>query len=70
VLEPTAAINGLAPLKLVKGQSLVLQFDSKGLLVDAFSATGMGVAKAIAYSAVGGLFLFTETGIFRVGAAK
>ncbi len=69
-LEPTAAVKGLAPIRLVKGQSLVLQFDSKGLLVGAFSAAGMGAAKAIANSAVGGLFLLTETGIFRVGVAK
>jgi hypothetical protein len=69
-LEPTAAIKGLAPLKLVKGQVLVLQFDSKGLLVSAFSATEMSAAKAISYSAIGGLFLLTETGIFRVGGAK
>lgn len=70
VLEPTGAIKGLASFKLVKGQSLVLQFDSKGLLVGAFSAAEMSEAKAIAYSAIGGLFLFTETGIFRVGVAK
>jgi len=69
-LEPTAAIKGLAPIKLVKGQSFVLQFDSKGLLVGAFSAAEMSAVKAITFSAVGGLFLLTETGIFRVGAAK
>ena len=70
VLEPTAAVKGLAPLKLVKGQGLVLQFDSKGLLAGAFSAAEMSAAKAMAYSALGGLFLLTETGIFRVGVAK
>ena len=69
-LEPTAAIKGLSPIKLVKGQSLILQFDSKGLLVGAFSAAEMNAAKAIAYSAVGGLFILTETGIFKVGGAR
>jgi hypothetical protein len=69
-LEPTAAIKGLAPIKLVKGQSFILQFDSKGLLVGAFSSAEMNAAKAIAYSAVGGLFLLTENGIFRVGGAR
>ncbi len=69
-LEPTAAIKGLSPIKLIKGQTFVLQFDSKGLLVGAFSAAEMNAAKAIAYSAVGGLFLLTETGIFRVGGAR
>jgi hypothetical protein len=70
VLEPTAAIKGLSPIKLVKGQSFILQFDSKGLLVGAFSAAEMNAAKAIAYSPVGGLFLLTETGIFKVGGAR
>jgi hypothetical protein len=69
-LEPTAAIKGLSPIKLVKGQSFILQFDSKGLLVGAFSAAEMNAAKAIAYSPVGGLFLLTETGIFKVGGAR
>ena len=69
-LEPTAAIKGLAPIKLVKGQSFVLQFDSTGLLVGAFSAAEMSAVKAITFSAVGGLFLLTETGIFRVGVTK
>lgn len=69
-LEPTTAIKGLAPLKLNKGQSIILQFDSKGLLVGAFSAAEMSAVKAIAYSAIGGLYLLTETGIFRVGVAK
>ncbi len=70
VLEPTAAVKGLAPTKLVKGQSIVLQFDSKGLLVNAFTAVELSQVKAIAFSAGGGLFLLTESGIFRVGAAK
>jgi hypothetical protein len=69
-LEPTAAIKGMSPIKLVKGQSFILQFDSKGLLVGAFSAAEMNAAKAIAYSPVGGLFLLTETGIFKVGGAR
>jgi hypothetical protein len=69
-LEPTAAIKGVTPIKLIKGQSFLLQFDSKGLLVGAFSAVEMSAAKAIAYSALGGLFLLTETGIFKVGGAK
>jgi hypothetical protein len=69
-LEPTAAIKGLAPIKLVKGQSFVLQFDSKGLLINAFTAAELSQVKSTGFSAGGGLFLLTETGIFRVGAAK
>jgi len=70
VLEPTAAVKGLAPTKLLKGQSIVLQFDSKGSLINAFTATEMSQVKSTGFSAGGGLFLLTETGIFRVGVAK
>ena len=70
VLEPTAAVKGLAPTKLVKGQSIVLQFDSKGSLINAFTAAELSQVKSTGFSAGGGLFLLTETGIFRVGAAK
>lgn len=70
VLEPTAAVKGLAPTKLVKGQSIVLQFDSKGSLINAFTAAELSQVKSTGFSAGGGLFLLTETGIFRVGAGK
>ena len=70
VLEPTAAVKGLTPTKLIKGQSIVLQFDSKGSLINAFTATELSQVKSTGFSAGGGLFLLTETGIFRVGAAK
>jgi len=70
VLEPTAAVKGLAPAKLAKGQSIVLQFDSKGLLVNAFTAAELGKVKSTGFSAGGGLFLLTDSGIFRVGATK
>jgi hypothetical protein len=70
VLEPTAAVKGLAQTKLVKGQSIVLQFDSKGSLINAFTAAELSQVKSTGFSAGGGLFLLTETGIFRVGAAK
>ena len=70
VLEPTAAVKGLAPTKLLKGQSIVLQFDSKGSLINAFTAAELSQVKSTGFSAGGGLFLLTETGIFRVGVAK
>lgn len=69
-LEPTTAVKGLAPYKFSKGQNLLLQFDSKGLLIGAFSALEFTQAKAMVFSPNGGLFLLTEGGIFRVGAAK
>jgi hypothetical protein len=70
VLEPTGAVKGLAPIRLAKGQSLVLQFDSKGLLSNAFTSAELSQVTATGFSALGGLFLLTETGIFRVGGAK
>ena len=70
VLAPTATIKRLAPTKLVKGQSIVLQFDSKGSLINAFTAAELLQVKSTGFSATGGLFLLTETGIFRVGATK
>ena len=70
VLEPTAAVKGLAPTKLLKGQSIVLQFDSKGSLINAFTAAELSQVKSTGFSAGGGLFLLTESGIFRVGVAK
>ena len=70
VLEPTAAIKGLSNFKAVKGQNLVIQFDSKGAISNAFSATELKAAKAITYSPDGGLFILTEDSIFKVGASK
>lgn len=69
-LEPTAAVKGVAPYKFGKGQNLILQFDSKGLLIGAFSAPELGQAKAMTFSATGGLFVLTESGLFKVGATK
>jgi hypothetical protein len=69
-LEPTAAIKGLAPVKLAKGQSVILQFDSKGLLIAAFTSTDLTQVKSLSYSQIGGLFIDSANGIFRVGAAK
>jgi hypothetical protein len=69
-LEPTAAIKGIAPVKLAKGQSVILQFDSKGLLIAAFTAPDLTQVKSLSYSQNGGLFIDSANGIFRVGAKK
>lgn len=69
-LEPTAAVKGLAPYKFGKGQNLLLQFDSKGLLIGAFSAPELAQAKALTFSPTGGLFVLTDGGVFKVGATK
>jgi hypothetical protein len=69
-LEPTAAIKGLTPARLAKGQSVILQFDSKGLLIGAFTSPELSKVKSISYSQIGGLFIDSANGIFRVAAAK
>jgi hypothetical protein len=69
-LEPTAAIKGITPTKLAKGQSVILQFDSKGLLIAAFTSPELSAVKSISYSQIGGLFIDSANGIFRVGVTK
>lgn len=59
ILEPTSAIKGITGLKVVKGQSAVLQFDSKGLLISAFASAELTSAISSTYSSTGGLFLLT-----------
>jgi hypothetical protein len=70
ILEPTAAIKGVSNFKAVKGQSLAIQFDSKGIIVGAFSGADLSQVKAVTYSLDGGLFILTENSIFKVGASK
>jgi hypothetical protein len=69
-LEPTGVITSVAKWESVNGQSLVLQFDSKGILISAFSAAELTQIKSMGYSQAGGLFLLTESSIFKVGAVK
>ena len=69
-LEPSSAVKGLSNFKAVKGQSLVLQFDSKGAISNAFTVLDLNQVKAMVYSQEGGLFVATESSIFKVGASK
>jgi hypothetical protein len=62
ILEPTSAIKGVTGFKVVKGQSVVLQFDSKGLLINAFTSAELTSAIASTYSSTAGLFLLTIDG--------
>jgi hypothetical protein len=62
ILEPTSAIKGVTGFKAVKGQSAVLQFDNKGLLISAFTSAELTSAIAAAYSNTAGLFLLTVDG--------
>lgn len=69
-LEPTASVKGLNPIKFSKGQNLILQFDTKGLVIAAYTSVELSQIKAIGYSQAGGLYLLTDNGIFKAGAAK
>ena len=62
ILEPTSAIKGVTGFKAVKGQLVVLQFDSKGLLISAFTSAELTSAIASTYSNTAGLFLLTVDG--------
>jgi hypothetical protein len=62
ILEPTAAIKGVTGLKVAKGQSVALQFDSKGLLISAFTSAELTSAITSTYSSTAGLFLLTADG--------
>ena len=62
ILEPTSAIKGVTGFKAIKGQSVVLQFDSKGLLISAFTSAELTSVIALTYSSTAGLFLLTVDG--------
>lgn len=62
ILEPTAALKGVTGLKIVKGQSVVLQFDSKGTLIAAFTSADLISPLVSAYSSTTGLLVMTSSG--------
>ena len=62
ILEPTSAVKGVTGLKIVKGQSAVLQFDSKGVLIGAYSSADLIAPVSAAYSSGSGLVLLTSAG--------
>ena len=62
ILEPTSAIKGVTGFRSVKGQLVVLQFDSKGLLISAFTSAELTSAITSTYSNTAGLFLLTVDG--------
>jgi hypothetical protein len=62
ILEPTSAIKGITGFRVVKGQSVALQFDSKGLLISAFTSAELTSVIASTYSSTVGLFLLTADG--------
>ena len=62
ILEPTSALKGITGLKLAKGQSVVLQFDSKGLLISAFTSADLIAPVIATYSSATGLVILTSGG--------
>ena len=62
ILEPTSAIKGVSGLKIIKGQSAVMQFDSKGALIAAFSSTDLTSPLITTFTSASGLYLLTSNG--------
>ncbi len=62
IFEPTTALKGVTGWKQVKGQSVALQFDGKGLLIGALTNSLLNAPLTVGYSAEGGLVLLTTAG--------
>ena len=62
IFEPTTLLKGVSGWRVTKGQSVVLSFDSKGLLSDAFTSPQLTAPIATGYSLDGGLIVLTATG--------
>ena len=64
ILEPTTALKGVTGFKQKKGQSVALQFDSKGILIGAFTDLLLSTPFVAGYSAEAGLVVLTSSGDF------
>ena len=62
ILEPTTALKGVTGFKQKKGQSVALQFDSKGMLIGAFTDLLLSTPFVAGYSAEVGLVVLTSSG--------
>ena len=62
IFEPTTALKGVTGFKVRKGQSVALQFDSKGVLIGAFTELLLSTPFAAGYSAEAGLVVLTSSG--------
>jgi hypothetical protein len=62
IFEPTASLKGITGFKVRKGQSIALQFDSKGILIGAFTELLLTNPFAAGYSAEAGLVVLTSSG--------
>ena len=62
IFEPTTALKGVTGFKQKKGQSVALQFDSKGILIGAFTDLLLSTPVVAGYSAEAGLVVLTSSG--------
>lgn len=62
IFEPTTALKGVTGFKQKKGQSVALQFDSKGILIGAFTDLLLSTPFVAGYSAEAGLVVLTSSG--------
>jgi hypothetical protein len=62
IFEPTKVIKGIAGLKVIKGQSDILQFDSQGALIGAFTNSLLNNPISAGYSTDGGLIILNGDG--------
>tara|TARA_B110000503_G_scaffold143457_1_gene245038 strand:+ start:10150 stop:11286 length:1137 start_codon:yes stop_codon:yes gene_type:complete len=60
ILEAKSLVDGIRGWKPVKGQSLIVQFDSKGKTMNAYTSPELGVVMAAGFSDSAGLFILTE----------
>jgi hypothetical protein len=62
IFEPTTALKGVTGWKARKGQSVALEFDSKGNIVNAFSDLLLSNPVAAGFSTEAGLIVLTTSG--------
>lgn len=70
IFEPTSLLKGVAGFKVSKGQSVALQFDTKGVISGAFTSPLLNSPISTGYSGDGGLIVLTSTGTILRTAAR
>jgi hypothetical protein len=62
IFEPTTALKGVNGWKARKGQSVALEFDSKGQIINAFSDLLLSNPVAAGFSTEAGVIVLTTSG--------
>ena len=70
IFEPSALLKGVSNWKVTKGQSVALQFDSKGVISGAFTSAQLSGPITAGYSSDGGLIVLTATGAILRAAVR